>query len=302
MKALIIGYGSIGRRHHQVLLELDNVEEVHIVTKQMLDNIIHFRSIEDIENLDVYDYFIIASETHKHFTQLKYLESKVSNKRVFCEKPLFEVKKELNILKNKVFVGYVLRFHPLLQKLKTFLQGEKVINVHVKCGSYLPTWRQNIDYRDSYSAKKEEGGGVLLDLSHEIDYVQWLFGKVVEIKSYQMKVSDLEINSDDLVVAIGKTSKGTIVNLSLDYISKMSHRKLMVDTDEKSFELDLINNILITKDKNSLEQKYEFPKLERNYMFEQMHKSILSNEESVCTFLEGMEVMETISKIQEQNQ
>lgn len=301
MKALIIGYGSIGRRHNEVLSEFDGIEEIHIVTKQSLENKIYFHQLEDISDLDIYDYFIIASETYKHFDQLKYLESKVSNKIIFCEKPLFESKKELSIVKNKVFIGYVLRFYPLLQKLKTFLQGEKVISANIKCGSYLPEWRQNIDYRNSYSAKKEEGGGVLLDLSHEIDYVQWLFGKVMEIKSYQMKVSNLEIDSDDLVVAIGKTNKGSIINFSIDYISKIPHRRLIVDTDEKSFELDFINNILIIKEKNTLEQKYEFQKLERNYMFEQMHKSILSNQEFVCTFLEGMEVMETISYIQEQN-
>lgn len=301
MKALIIGYGSIGRRHHKILHKINDIEEIHIVTKQSLENKIYFHQLEDICDLDIYDYFIIASETYKHFDQLEYLESKISNKIIFCEKPLFESKKELSIVKNKVFIGYVLRFHPLLQKLKIFLQVEKVISVNIKCGSYLPDWRHNIDYRNSYSAKKEEGGGVLLDLSHEIDYVQWLFGKVTEIKSYQIKVSNLEIDSDDLVVAIGKTNKGSIINFSIDYISKIPHRRLIVDTDEKSFELDFIRNILIKKEKNMLEQKYEFPKLERNYMFEQMHKSILSNQEFVCTFLEGMEVMETISYIQEQN-
>jgi len=301
LKVLIIGYGSIGKRHEEVLFSMKNIQKIDIVTQQTLVDKITYKNLEDISSLEEYDYFVIASPTYKHHQQLKYLESKLINKLIFCEKPLFETQQQLQIVKNRVYIGYVLRFHPLLQKLKELISTEKVINISVNCGQYLPTWRVGSDYKSSYSAKKEEGGGVLLDLSHEIDYVQWLFGKMDELKSYQLKVSDLEINSDDLTIFIGITEQGTIVNLSIDYINKITYRTILVNTFNYSFELNFIDNKMIQKDKSGKEKIYMSPKLERNDMFINMHQSILTKQESVCTYSEALNVMDTITTIQEQN-
>ena len=252
-------------------------------------------------NIEGYDYYIIASETSKHYEQLKFLDLRVKNKKIFCEKPLFDTKQGLEIVQNSVFVGYVLRFHPLLEKLKELIVEEKVININIKCGQYLPSWRPSVDYRKSYSAFKNQGGGVLLDLSHEIDYLQWLFGKVKELKSYQVKISDLEIDSDDFTTFIGKTVTGTMVNLSIDYISKITHRVMMVDTVNFSYRLDFIANKLIGIDKNGEQTIFESEKLERNDMFRWMHGSILEEKNQNCTLSEAQEVMNTIHLIQEQN-
>ncbi|MGJ0353779.1 Gfo/Idh/MocA family protein [Aliarcobacter cryaerophilus] len=301
MKVLIIGFGSIGKRHYDVLSQLSEVQNIDLVTKQNIENIVCYKNLEIVENINQYDYFVIASETNKHFEQLKFLEENVKNKLFFCEKPLFESKQDLEIKNNRVFIGYVLRFHPLLEKLKEFVKNEKILLINAKCGQYLPSWRPNTDYKNCYSAKKEEGGGVLLDLSHEIDYVQWLAGQINEIKSYQVKISDLEINSDDLTMLIGKTHKDILVNISMDYISKITHRKLLVETLEHTYELDFISNKLIKKNKAGIEEIYSFSNLERNYMFEKMHLDIFEQQKNVCTFKEALEVMDTISTIQEQN-
>ncbi|KIM05862.1 MAG: oxidoreductase [Sulfurovum sp. AS07-7] len=301
MKILIIGFGSIGKRHCEVLSKFAEVQSVDLVTKQNIEDKTCYKNLEVVDNLNQYDYFVIASATNKHFKQLKFLEENVKNKLIFCEKPLFESKKDLEIKNNKVFVGYVLRFHPLLQQLRIFLETEKIISVNAKCGQHLPTWRPNSDYKECYSAKNDQGGGVLLDLSHEIDYVQWLCGQMSEIKSYQVKISDLEINSDDLTMLIGKTNKDILVNISMDYISKITHRKLFVETLEHTYELDFISNKLVKKNKLGLEEVYSFSNLERNYMFEKMHLDIFNQQKNICTIKEGVEVMETIYKVQEQN-
>ena len=301
MKVLIIGFGSIGKRHYDVLSQLSEVQNIDLVTKQNIENIVCYINLGMIKNIEEYDYFVIASETNKHFEQLKFLEENVKNKLIFCEKPLFQSKQDIEIKNNIVFVGYVLRFHPLLEKLKEFVKNEKIILVNAKCGQYLPSWRVDTDYRKCYSSKKEEGGGVLLDLSHEIDYVQWLCGQIDEIKSYQVKISDLEINSDDLTMFLGKTNNNILVNISIDYISKITHRKLLVETLDHTYELDFISNKLIKKNKLGLEEVYSFANLERNYMFEKMHLDILNKQKNICTFKEALEVMETISTIQEQN-
>src|SRR5574344_427604 len=172
MKVLIIGFGSIGQRHYDVLSQLSEVQNIDLVTKQNIENIVCYINLEVIKNIEEYDYFVIASETNKHFEQLKFLEENVKNKLIFCEKPLFQSKKYLEIKNNRVFIGYVLRFHPLLKKLKEFVKKEKILLVNAKCGQYLPSWRPNTDYKNCYSAKKDEGGVVLLDLSLEIVLVQ----------------------------------------------------------------------------------------------------------------------------------
>lgn len=301
MKVLLIGYGSIGKRHEEVLSAFKSIESVDIVTKQDILKRQCFKTLEDVKDINQYDYFILSTPTNKHYEQLKYLEEQVENKLIFCEKPLFESKRNLSIKNNKVYLGYVLRFHPLLQKLKKLLKDETIISLHAKCGQYLPTWRSNIDYKDCYSAKKEEGGGVLLDLSHEIDYVYWLSDKIIDIKSYQVHISDLEINTDDLTMFIGKTTSNAMVNISINYISKIAHRFLFVETLESSFQLDFIENELVTKNKTGDIQKYSLENLERNEMFQQMHLDILNKQETVCSYQEGLEVMDMIANIQEQN-
>ncbi|MBN1840600.1 MAG: Gfo/Idh/MocA family oxidoreductase [Campylobacterales bacterium] len=301
MKVLIVGYGSIGKRHEEVLLTSLHVKEIHIVTQQDIQEKITFKTLQSVHELESYDYIIIASETYKHFEQLRYLEEKVSKTLIFCEKPLFETHKTLEILNNTVYVGYVLRFHPLMQKLKNLLKDEHVISANVYCGQYLPTWRQGTDYRASYSAKKAEGGGVLLDLSHEIDYVQWLCGCIKEVHSYQAKISNLEIDSDDMTTFIGKTEQNVIVTVSMDYISKLTRREVMVHTLENTYVLDVVRTTLIQKNKEGVEHRYTCESLERNAMFEAMHHSILAHESMACTYGEAQDVMKTIMMIQEQN-
>ena len=298
MKVLIIGFGSIGKRHYEVLSQMSQIQAIDLVTRQRIEGKVCYENIYQVTNISQYDYFVIATETNKHFDQLRFLEENLDNKLIFCEKPLFSEKMYLNIQNNKVFVGYVLRFHPLLKKLKDIVKNEQIIMIAVKAGQYLPTWRPNIDYRNCYSAKKEEGGGVLLDLSHEIDYVQWLCGNIQILDSINTKISDLEINTEDLTILIGKADNNSIVNISIDYISKIIHRELILETLESSYKLDLISNKLIKRSKTGLEEIYSFSNLHRNYMFEKMHESIFKEQEGVCTFEEGLRVMDIISAIQ----
>lgn len=301
MKVLLIGYGSIGKRHYEVLCKIEMVTTIDIVTAQTLPHLITYNTIDHVENLLSYDYIVIASETYKHLNQIKYLEKHLKNKIILCEKPLFSTAQDIHVKNNSVYVGYVLRFHPILQKIHLLLEKEKILFAQIRCSSYLPSWRPETDYRKSYSASKKEGGGVLLDLSHEIDYTQWLFGTVETILSYQSKISDLEIDSDDLVIAMGKTDKQIIFSISLDYISKISMRELTIHTNDKTIKADLIRNTLQIGTKKGEIETLAFENFDRNEMFRQMHLSALGNKENLSTFSEGLEVMTTISTIQEQN-
>ncbi len=301
MKVLLIGYGSIGKRHYEVLSKIEMVTTIDIVTAQTLHHLSAYNAIDQVENLYSYDYIVIASETYKHLNQIKYLEKHLKNKIILCEKPLFDTAQAIEVKNNSVYVGYVLRFHPILQQIRLLLEKEKILFAQIRCGSYLPSWRPKTDYRKSYSASKKEGGGVLLDLSHEIDYTQWLFGTVETIFSYQSKISDLKIDSDDLVIAMGKTDKQMTFSISLDYISKISMRELTIHTNDKTIQADLIKNTLQIGTKEGDIETLTFENFDRNEMFRQMHLSALGNKEHLCTLAEGLEVMKTISVIQGQN-
>lgn len=301
MKALIIGYGSIGQRHHDVLSSMGTFETIHIVTSQTLDDITTFKTLEDVTNIGTYDYFVIASETYKHFDQLISLDRHVNQKIILCEKPLFDRYQEITIENNHVYIGYVLRFHPIFTSIRTLLNEDTPISVSIKTGSYLPTWRPQRDYRTLYSALKEQGGGVLLDLSHEIDYAQWLFGPLRLLNSYQGKISDLEINSDDITVITAQNNHNALITLSLDYISKIPVREMSIHTNNQSIHADMINNTLKIGTKEGEIKTITLEPFERNDLFIKMHRSALGDKENLCTLHEGLDVMKTISQIQEDN-
>ncbi|HIP45615.1 MAG TPA: Gfo/Idh/MocA family oxidoreductase, partial [Sulfurospirillum arcachonense] len=297
MKVLLIGYGSIGKRHFDILSDFDEVDSINVVTKQNIDNVKTFKSLKDIEDINVYDYFIIANETSKHYEQLDYVCKYTTNKNILVEKPLFDKEYTLESCDNNVFVAYNLRFHPLLQKLKEILKDEDVYYANVLAGQYLPTWRPDQDYRESYSAKLSQGGGVLRDLSHELDYINWIFGDITVIGSINTKISDLEIESDDIFTALAKTNDGTIINVTMDYISKMPLRKIMIHTKTKTIEANIVTNTINIFNRDGIENSIVLDKLHRDYTYTNMHKAIINNDfQNVCNLKEGLQTVDIIEK------
>ncbi len=299
MKVLIIGYGSIGKRHFEILKGFDAVSSIDVVSRQELANQATYKNLADIENLEIYDYFIISSVTVKHYEQLTYICSKVNFKNILVEKPLYDRAHERFETNNKIFTAYNLRFHHILQKLKELLSTQKVYYANVICGQYLPSWRPEQDYKKSYSAHANQGGGVLRDLSHELDYSTWLFGDVIKMESISVKVSDLEIDSDDIFTAIMVTDKKTILNVTMDYLSKTPIRRLIIHTKERSVEADLINNRLLSYDVNANQSVLlDSPIVDKNHTYVNMHKAILSGDaKDVCGFEEGLKIVKLIDMI-----
>ena len=133
-----------------------------------------------------------------------------------------------------------MRFNPLISFIKKIVNKEKFWSINIICGSYLPMWRKNIDYKKSSSAKRKSGGGVLLDLSHELDYIQWLFGKIKLDYVYINKLSDLKISTEDFLSLSGKTKRSKRLQLELNYFSKNTTRRIIADGKNLSLNIDLI--------------------------------------------------------------
>ena len=293
-KILIIGYGSIGKRHAKIITQNFSLFSIYIFTSQLKIDYDRISSFNEIKVLNP-DYIIICSETYKHYQQLNFIEKNFKNKKVLVEKPLFDKIYNFNIVKNKVFIGYNLRFHPLLNKIKKEIKNKKIWSVNINCSSYLPNWRKKIDYRNSYSASKSKGGGVLLDLSHEIDYLTWIFGDIRNFSTNVGKVSNLKIRSEDYASIIGTTKKNIFFNLCLNYFSKISKREILVEGDDISIKVDLIKNSFLILKKNK-KLMNSLKNLDLDFTYKSQMKNFLSNEKSqICTYKEAYATMKTIN-------
>ena len=296
--ALVIGFGSIGKRHFHIVEDQLGEGNVDVVSKQRLPHINSFTSLSNIPDLNIYDYIIIASETHLHYEQLNYLCKHVRNKIILVEKPLFDRSRKQPVCSNRVLTAYNMRFHPVIQKLRSLISHQKVYAAHIYCGSYLPRWRPDQDYSKGYSADHTRGGGVLRDLSHELDYIAYLFGTLTTLETINTKISDLNITSDDLFTMIGVTTEKTVVNLSLDYISKLHRRKVLIHLEEISIEADFIKNTIEVQSKNGKTEHYAFPEADRDYTYIKMHEAALKQDHKLfCTYEEGIKTTNLIDSI-----
>ncbi len=173
--ALVIGYGSIGARHARILRDMGC--DVSIVTRQNVSEFPSFHSVPRAFAEKSYSYVVIATPTSSHEEILNICLGLDYKGLILVEKPLCINSETFSLPhNNNIYVGYNLRFHPIIQELKRVLANKDVSSMHVYMGQHLPDWRPGRDYTKSYSASKEHGGGVIRDLSHELDYVMWLVG------------------------------------------------------------------------------------------------------------------------------
>ncbi len=189
---------------------------------------------------------IVATDTRRHVDDA--LRAAAAGFDVLVEKPLStDGKRGLGLceavvaLGHQVFVGTQLRFAPCLSVFQKGLAALGQFHaVHVECRSYLPDWRPERPYRQSYSARAEDGG-VLRDLIHEIDYAGWLFGWPEAVQANVRNSGRLEIESDDAADLIWRAPEGYLVSLSLDYLSRPPRRRVVVFGERGSSELDWVN-------------------------------------------------------------
>jgi len=254
MKILVVGYGSVGKRHIQ---NISNIPDTQIIvcTKRPKDKFLKLYGCQVFNSLDLCikqkpDAAIIANVSSSHLkTAIKLAKSKI---HLFIEKPLsnslHDTKTLLTLVKKfklTTLMGCQLRFHPCLKTVKQLLQKNKVgriLYVQAENGSFLPDWHPYEDYRISYAARKELGGGAVLTCIHEIDYLYWLFGNPINIVSKTAKISNLEINTEDIAEISMRFKKDIIAHLHLDYFQKPQIRACRIIGTKGTIEMDLLKN------------------------------------------------------------
>ena len=293
-KVLIVGYGSIGAKHAKILKNFKC--KVVVMTQQKNIPFDVIRKKKEILKYNP-DYIVISNRTSEHLKILNFLEKNFSKKKVLIEKPILNKFRKINLKKNKYIVGYNMRFHPVIQYLKKEIGKRKINFISINLSSYLPNWRKNIDYKKSNSAKKIFGGGLLLELSHELDYIRWIFGNIKLIFSFNKHISNLKINTDDILILFGNIRKKTKVIFNMNFFSRINRRNIIIEGDGFSLNADLIKGkIEIFSNKKTKRLSWKNFNILKTYYLE--HKKIFNNDlRDFCTFKEAMDTLKLIKRI-----
>jgi predicted dehydrogenase len=288
MNCLIIGYGSIGARHANILKEMEH--SVHVVSKRDITDFPCYKSIKEALQSKDFDYVVISNETYKHYESFTKLRELGYSGKLLIEKPVFLEPRSLpQSGYENVFVAYNLRFHPVIQKLHEFLNGKGIYSIQVYVGQYLPDWRPGTDYTKSYSASKAQGGGVLRDLSHELDYINWIAGGWKRVAAIGGKFSDLQIDSDDVFVLLLEMENYPVASVQMNYLDRNARREIIVNMKDHTIKADLI---LSTLEIDGEVSEFE---IDRNLTYTVQHNAILNGDYSTaCTLKQGMDVLSLI--------
>lgn len=313
-KIAVIGLGNITTRHRKNLktiypnaviyamsasgrIPVDSISNADIIVNSISEIINHKPNMA-----------IVASPATFHARHaVPLIEAGIP---VLIEKPLaVEESDTLAIINaaNKyqvpVAVGYCLRYLPSSNYIKTLLEEKligKLYNVFVNTGQYLPDWRPDKDYHDSVSASRHLGGGALLELSHEIDYIQWLLGPLKSQYAILQSSEELSLDVEDVVDILAINSEEVVVSIHLDFLQRQAHRKCRFIGSKGSIEWDLLKNeiVLITKENN--ETLFSEPEWDKNKMYLNMildFESLILKKPNKCITL--IEANNTVSLITE---
>lgn len=292
-RAVVIGYGSIGQRHTRVLRQLG--VDVAVVSRRDIDTSPRFSGIADAIRDHAPSHVVIASRTNEHMADIAALAAAGHTGVVLVEKPLFDsdVPFPANDFSD-VYVAYNLRLHPCILRLRALLADRKIFAVEAYVGQYLPDWRPGTDYRQSYSAHKELGGGVIRDLSHELDLVLWLFGPWTRLTALGGTVGDLGIGSDDCYSLLLETRHCPSVSVQMNYLDRMPTRRMRVLTDNGTYIVDLMRGTVTGPEG----EERLAAALNRDHTYVAQHEALLDTTPEtpfLCTLEQGLAVNGTIA-------
>lgn len=249
-----VGIGSIGRRHlgnvETFLTQRGDTYSIDLYRTSIKDDVdAHFHQhlyADTLPDNRQYDIVFVTNPTSMHEDAIRKFIG--HTRSFFIEKPVFDntdIDQDLLIQLDTciTYVACPLRYESVLQYVHDLDICKEAISLRAVCSSYLPEWRPNTDYRKCYSAHRDMGGGVGIDLIHEWDYLTWLIGIPNECYSIQSKISNLEIDSDDIAIYIARTNK-TSIELHLDYFGRKALRLLEIFLPEDTVQCDIINGTI----------------------------------------------------------
>lgn len=288
MRALVIGYGSIGQRHARLLR--DEGCAVAVCSRRAVDVAPRFGTLPEAMEAHRPRYVVVANRTSEHYETLCQLAAMGFDGIVLAEKPLFDRARAVPAHAFEALrVAYNLRFLPVITQLREVLEGEQILSVQAYAGQYLPTWRPQRPYQESYSARKAEGGGVLRDLSHELDYLNWLLGGWTSLAAIGGQYSHLDVDSDDTFTLLMSFRRCPAATLHVNYLDRYRRRYVLVNTDRHTIEANLAQAFV------QIDGTREAWPADPDATYRLQHRAMLAGRfEDLCSLEEGMEVMRMI--------
>lgn len=270
MNVLIVGLGSIAKKHIAALREMDAGINIYALrssaTSGQYDGVKNIFSLSELKAVPV-DFAIVSTPTSEHKRMVEILLSLQCP--LFIEKPLYHTL-EVDDLSYKIekagiltYIACNLRFLECIRFVKKHFQetNRRINEINVYCGSYLPDWRRGVDFRKVYSALPEAGGGVHIDLIHEIDYLYWLVGVPEFAHRVFRSSSSLEIPAYDYANYCLEY-KDFCVSVILNYYRRDAKRSLEIVWDDSTWNVDLLKNEIVENNKvifssgNSIQDTY----------------------------------------------
>jgi len=330
MKFLICGIGSIGQRHYKNLISLGHqIALFRIGGGANAPFIEKFLSEEKSAGRPVKTYYnfqgaiddfrpdavFITNPNSRHLETALFAAKSGCN--LFIEKPLSHTRDGLEELKTladekklKIMIGYNLRWHPLLVKMKTMVADGVIgqpICANIEMGENIEDWHPWEDYREAYAAYKAGGGGAVLCFSHDIDYLYWFFGMPEKIHSVGGKITPLGGDAEDMVKALLEYKNKFIISLHLDYWQRPPRRFFEIIGTKGKITWDYYAKSLtcVSRDSNTAPAIYRLPEnFDRNDMFVDEIKEFISVlngvEKSRIPLQQGMDVLKLSLNIKEQ--
>ena len=258
MKFLIAGLGSIGRRHLRNLIALGEKDIVLLRTRQATlpdDELAGYPVETDLqEALEKHqpEAVIVANPTSMHMDVA--IPAAEAGCHVLLEKPVSNSLERMDVLQNaaqksgsRILVGFQFRYHPTLNKARELIQSDaigKPLTVHAHWGEYLPQWHPWEDYRRSYAARRELGGGVIVTLTHPLDYLRYLLGDVESLWSFNGHISPLDVDVED-AAEIGLTfSNGAVGGVHVNYFQRPPVHHLEIAGTDGTLRWDNADGVL----------------------------------------------------------
>lgn len=287
--ALIIGYGSIGQRHARVLEGLGY--EVSVLSRRREGG--GRPVVGSIAEAGQIDYAVIANETAQHGDALEMLVKSGHTGDVLVEKPLFPMVQQIpsNTFR-KAGVGYNLRFHPAVRAMREALAGRAVQMAELSVGQWLGDWRPGRDAAKVYSATRAGGGGVLRDLSHELDLAIWLFGAWNDVAARGGRLGNVTVDADDSWGILLSCERCPLVTINLNCLDRMGRRTITVQHDGETLHADLVAHTI------QIGGGTQHFTLERDGLYASMHRALREGASDVCSLQEGLKVCELVEAIE----
>tara|TARA_B100000989_G_scaffold297561_1_gene283668 strand:- start:168 stop:1091 length:924 start_codon:yes stop_codon:yes gene_type:complete len=276
MKFIIVGKGSIGKRHGAILEKFNH--KVYYLSRDNSGKISK-KNFEKAINLQPNGVIICTPSSYHISNALIFLKYKIPT---FIEKPIGVNLKEIGKLRryeSYLYVGYNLHFHDGIQTVKKLLANKSIGNVwnsKIHFGAYIPDWGKKNEYLSKYMLSKKLGGGVLLTSIHEINYSVDLFGKVNKIHAQKI-INNNKIEVETSIEILFKHEKGIVSNISLDMFEKPMRRFLKIVGEKGKIFLDF-NKCKVVLFKNN-------KKLEKNYSDNYIKSFDLSYEKQMKYFI-----------------